>query len=88
MTSFRFLGATLVLSALLATPASAWQSASEPAAAAAADPTFSIYSNYSNYGRGYSAYGMASQAPLGDASGLHASVRPHRGKHTAGVKRY
>ena len=32
MTSFKFLGATLVLSALLATPASAWQ-------------TFSIYSN-------------------------------------------
>jgi hypothetical protein len=83
MTGFKFLGATLVSSALLATPASAWESVSEPAAAAAADPTFSIYS-----GGGYSAYGMASQAPLGDASGLHPSVRPHRGKHTAGVKRH
>jgi hypothetical protein len=82
MTSFKFLGATLVLSALLATPASAWPAVSEPAAAAAADPTFSIYSND---GRGYSAYGMASQAPLGD---LHTSVRSHRGKHTARVKRY
>ena len=85
MTSFKFMGATLVLSALLATPASAWEATCDPATAAAADPTFSIYSND---GRGYSAYGMASQAPLGDASGLHTSVRPHRGNHTAGVKRY
>ena len=84
MTSFKFLGATLVLSALLATPASAWDAVSEPAAAAAADPTFSIYSND---GRGYSRM-MSSQALLGDTSGLHVSVRPHRGHHTAGVKRY
>ncbi len=82
MTSFKFLGATLVLSALLATPASA--QVSEPAAAASRDPTFSIYSND---GRGFSST-MASQAPLGDASGLRMSVRPHRGNHTAGVKRY
>ena len=40
MTSFKFLGAALVFSALLATPALAW----EPAKAEAADPTFSIYS--------------------------------------------
>ncbi|MGY4434951.1 hypothetical protein ACVWWO_007428 [Bradyrhizobium sp. F1.13.1] len=40
MTSFKLLGAALVFSATLATPASAW----EPAAALAADPTFSIYS--------------------------------------------
>ena len=84
MTGFRFLGATIVLSAFLATPASAWQSASEPAAAASQDPTFSIYSNDS---RGYSAYGMVSQAPLSDASGLHTSVRPHHRNRTAGVKR-
>ena len=84
MTSFKFLAATLVLSALLATPASAWQSASEPAAAASEDPNFSIYSND---GRGFSGT-MASQAPLGDASGPHVSVRPHRGNHTARVKRY
>jgi tripartite-type tricarboxylate transporter receptor subunit TctC len=84
LTSFKFLGATLVLSALLATPASAWQSASEPAAAAASDPNFSIYSND---GRGYSG-AMASQAPLVDASGPHVPVRPHRGNHAAGVKRH
>ena len=84
MTSFKFLGTTLVLSALLATPASAWQAISEPSAAEAADPTFSIYSND---GRGYS-QAMASQARLGDASGPHMSVRPHRGNHAAGVKRH
>jgi hypothetical protein len=72
MTSFKFLGAALVLSTLVATPALAWQSASEPAAAAASDPTFSIYSDY---GHGYS--GSMAQAPLGDASGLRLSVRPH-----------
>ena len=40
MTSFKLLGAALVFSALLATPASAW----DPGNAQAADPTFSIYS--------------------------------------------
>jgi hypothetical protein len=84
MTRFKFLGATLVLSAFLATPASAWEAVSEPAAAAAADPTFSIYSSD---GRGFSR-AMASQVPLGDASGPHMSARPHRGNHTAGIKRY
>ena len=52
MTNFKFLGATLVLSALLATPASAWPAISEPANAEAADPTFSIYSGM---GHGFSA---------------------------------
>jgi hypothetical protein len=83
MTSFKFLGATLVLSALLATPASAWEAISEPAAAAAQDPNFSIYSND---GPGFSRT-MASQAPLG-APGVHTSVRPHRRNQTSGVKRY
>ena len=73
MSSFKFWGAALVFSALLATPASAW----EPAAAEAADPTFSIYSGM--HGDIYS--GMH-----GDASGL--SVRPHRGNYTTGVKRF
>jgi hypothetical protein len=82
MTTFKLLGATLVLSALLAAPASA--QFSEPAAAAARDPTFSIYSND---GRGFSRT-MAAQAPLADASGPHMSARPHRGNHTAGVKRW
>jgi hypothetical protein len=81
MTGFKVLGATLVFSALLSTPASAW----EPAAAEAADPTFSIYSGM--HGSIYS-HGIASQTPLGDASRLHMSVRPHRGNHTTGVKRY
>ena len=73
MTSFKFLGAALVFSALLATSASAW----EPAAAEAADPAFSIYS------------GMhGSLTPLSDASGLHMSVRPHRGNHATDVKRF
>ena len=84
MTSFKFLGATLVLSALLATPASAYEAISEPAAALAQNPTFSVYSND---GLGFSRT-MASQAPLDDASGLHMSGRRHRGNHTAGVKRY
>ena len=83
MTSLKFLGATLVLSALLATPASAWNAVSEPAAAAAADPSFSIYSND---GPAYP-HAMA-QAPLNDAPGLHMSIRRHRGHHAAGVRRY
>jgi hypothetical protein len=65
------------------TPALAWDATSEPAAAAAQDPTFSIYSNYSNDGLGFSRT-MASRAQLGGRSGLHMSVRPHRGNHTAG----
>jgi len=72
MTSFKFLGAALVFSALLATPALAW----DPGNAEAADPTFSIYS------------GMHGTISPGDASGLHLSVRPHRGNHTTDVKRF
>lgn len=83
MTSFRILGAALVLSALLATPASAWEAISEPSAAEAADPSFSIYSND---GPGYS--GAMASAPLGDASRPRMSVRPHRGNRTTGVKRH
>jgi len=72
MTSFKFLGAALVFSALLATPALAW----DPGNAEAADPTFSIYS------------GMHGTISPGDASGLHMSVRPHRGNHTTDVKHF
>ena len=72
MTSFKFLGAALVFSALLATPALAW----DPGNAEAADPTFSIYS------------GMHGTISLGDAPGLRTSVRPHRGNHTTDVKRF
>jgi hypothetical protein len=84
MSRFKFLGVTVVLSALLAAPAWAWD-VSEPAAAAAADPTFSIYSNA---GRGYSAYSMVSRAPLSDASRPRTSVRTHGRRHTARVNRY
>ncbi len=89
MTSFKVLGATLVLSALLATPASAWEAISDPDAALAQDPTFSVYSNggYSNGGPGFSGT-MASQTPPGHMSGPHVLIRPHRGNRTAGVKRY
>ena len=73
MTSFKFLGAALVFSALLATPALAW----EPGKAEAADPTFSIYSGM---------HGDIYSGTHGDASGL--SVRPHRGNHTTDVKRF
>ena len=72
MTSFKFLSAALIFSALLATPALAW----DPGNAEAADPTFSIYS------------GMHGTISPGDASGLHMSVRPHRGNHTTDVKRF
>jgi hypothetical protein len=78
MTSFKFLGAALVFSAVLATPASAWVAISEPAVAEAADPTFSIYSGM---------HGDIYSATHGGASGLQMSVRPH-GNHTAGVKRF
>ena len=66
MTSFKLLGAALVFSALLATPASAW----DPGNAQAADPTFSIYSGM---------HGDIYSGTRGDASGLQMSVRPYRG---------
>jgi hypothetical protein len=84
MTGIKFFGATLVLSTLLATPTLAGGAISEPAAAQAQDPTFSIYSNDgARFSRA-----MAAQLPPGDASGLRMSVRPHRGNQTSGVKRY
>jgi hypothetical protein len=65
MSTFKFLGATLVFSALLATPASAWEAISDPGAAEAQDPTFSIYNDRAP---------VASRAPLGHASGTHMLV--------------
>ncbi len=44
MTKFKLVGVALVLSAIQLTPA--WAQVSEPAAAEARDPNFSIYSNY------------------------------------------
>jgi hypothetical protein len=79
MTQFKLLGAAFALSAFVATPALA--QVSEPAAAEAQDPYFSIYSNY---GPGPSRV-MESNAQFGDAWGQHKSVRPHHANH-AGVK--
>ena len=79
MTRFKLIGAALALTAFVATPAMA--QVSEPAAAEALDPSFSIYSNY---GPGPSRV-MDSHAQFGGASGLRMSVRPHHVNH-AGVK--
>ena len=79
MTHFKLIGTALALSAFVATPALA--QLSEPAAAEARDPNFSIYSNY---GPGPSRV-VDSRAQFGDASGLRMSLRPHHANH-AGVK--
>jgi non-ribosomal peptide synthetase component E (peptide arylation enzyme) len=79
------LGTAIVVSALVAAPASVWAQVSEPAAAAAQNPSFSIYSNDGGRFSGT----MASQVPPGDATESHLSVvRPHRGHHGTGFKRY
>jgi hypothetical protein len=84
MSSFKSLSAAIVVSALLAAPTSVWGQVSEPSAAAAQDPTFSIYSNDgSSFSRT-----MASEAPLGGPPALHMSVRPQRRNHATYVKRY
>ena len=70
MTSFKVLGATLVLSALLATPASAWEAISDPDAALAQDPTFSVYSN-GGYSNGW--------PRIFGYDGLADTARPHVG---------
>ena len=77
MTSIKFLGAALVLSALVATPASAGGTASEPAAALAQDPTYSIYSNA---GAGFSR-AMASQVPLRRVGAAHVGTAASRKSH-------
>ncbi len=84
MNGFKSLGVVTVLCALFSTPACLWAQVSEPSAAAAQDPTFSIYSNDgSSFSRT-----MASEAPVDGSSGLHLSVRPHRRYHASGEKRY
>lgn len=86
MTSFKLFGAALVLSALVATPASAWDAISEPAAAAATNPSFSIYSS------GYNAFGpsraTASRSFDNDAlAEMPLSAKPHHA-HRAPIKHY
>jgi hypothetical protein len=79
MTKFKLVGAALVFSAIQLTPVLA--QVSEPAAAAARDPSFSIYSNYSGGGAGFGASRAMAQTLPEDASGLRVSVRPHRAHH-------
>jgi hypothetical protein len=84
MSRFRLLGAAILLSAVLAAPACGWAQISEPAAAEAQDPNFSIYSN----DNGSFSRTMASQAPLGGASEPRMLVRTHRGNRATRAKRY
>lgn len=86
MTSFKLFGAALVLSALVATPASAWEAISEPGAAAAMDPSFSVYSSDHNaYG---SSRATASRSFNNDVlAAMPLSAKPHRA-HRAPIKHY
>jgi hypothetical protein len=71
MTRSKILGAALALAAFIATPVLA--QVSEPAAAAARDPNFSIYSSPSNPSR-YSPPAGGTNAMVG----MHVVVRSHR----------
>jgi hypothetical protein len=81
MTRFKLVGAVLVISGIQLVPASA--QVSEPAAAAARDPNFSIYSSG---GGGFGSSPAMAQALPEDAVGARMSVRPHRAHHVR--KRY
>jgi hypothetical protein len=80
MTRFKLVGAVLVVSAIQLVPVSA--QVSEPAAAAARDPNFSIYSS----GGGFGSSPAMAQALPEDAVGARMSVRLHRAHHVR--KRY
>ena len=73
MTRSKLVGAALVLSVM---PVSA--QVSEPAAAAARDPNFSIYSSG---GADFGASRAMTQAPPEDTLGPRTSVWPHRTHH-------
>jgi hypothetical protein len=81
MTGLKLLGAALAVSALLATPASAWESASEPAAAASQNPNFNVYSN------GGSAPGSRAviSQPFNANAQMLASPKAHR-PHRAPIR--
>ena len=80
MTKFKLIGAVLVVSAMPLMPVSA--QVSEPAAAAAQDPNFSIYSS----GPGFSALGAMAQTLPDDQWAPRTPARPHRVHHL--MKRY
>jgi hypothetical protein len=84
MTKFKLVGAALILSAIQLTSVSA--QVSEPAAAAAQDPNFSIYSNYSSGGAGFRDSRAMAQTLPEDALRPRMPVRPHRAHHV--MKRY
>jgi hypothetical protein len=84
MTSFKLIGVTLALSALLVTPALACGAVSEPAAAAQ-NPNFSIYSD--NCGVSGSSYPIAAQPLNTYAMAERRPVRPHRARR-APTKHY
>ena len=73
MTSFKLLGAALIVATMVA-PASA-QAIGEPAAAESLDPNFSIYSS----GGGGPLHPMASRSfNTGTRAQMHAMARSHR----------
>jgi hypothetical protein len=79
MTKFKWVGVALVLSAVQLASASA--QVSEPAAAAARDPNFSVYAPYPGGGYGYGDSGAMAQTLSEDAYGPRTLVRPHRWHH-------
>lgn len=81
MTKFLLVGAALVVSAIQLTPVSA--QVSEPAAAAARNPNFSIYSSGPV---GYGVSGAMAQALPEDAWEPRTPVRPYRAHRP--MKRY
>ncbi len=84
MTSFKILGAALLLSALAAAPASAWEAVSEPGAYSFYHPNGDVL----NAGPSpSSANAMASQLPREAVAGTQMSVRTHRANQTS-IKRY
>ena len=76
MTKFKLVGAALVLAAILQTPVSA--QVSEPSAALAQNPSFSVYSNYSGGAAGFAASRAMAQTLPEDALGPRVSMRRHR----------
>lgn len=72
MIRLKLAGAMLVLSAIYLAPASA--QVSEPAAEAARDPGFSVYS-------GFGAPNAMAQASPEDVRGSRMAVRPYRAHH-------
>ncbi|QPF84506.1 hypothetical protein IC762_33715 [Bradyrhizobium genosp. L] len=76
MTKLKILGAVLVLATVKLMPASA--QVSEPAAASAQDPNFSIYSDRRP---GFSANAAMAETPPQDVLGPRISVRRHHSRH-------